>query len=229
MDLHGLQSYTVDDFDALLRSALHDMRLAKIGYDDRLPCKPCRAAVFECNSRATHGARSSRQVDRRSGRCRDDWHRACGLEKKKMQKRAGQVAVTNAPMFCMMVMPSDGCTMALRPVGSVHMLISSQSSSLYAAARALAGGGMTPKRSACQIVSTRSRGVVNVGGSRLHLSFARKQLRCRRRSAIVALGELVMGRVEAERFAVVVGADHKIFVDLVELEPKPREALFFEL
>eukprot|EP00965_Chrysotila_dentata_P119619 3954706-Pleurochrysis_carterae.AAC.1 len=50
-----------------------------------------------------------------------------------------------------MAMPSEGCAgaMALSTAGFVHMSISSQQSSAYAAC-ALAGGGMTPKRSACQ-------------------------------------------------------------------------------
>eukprot|EP00965_Chrysotila_dentata_P073540 2429146-Pleurochrysis_carterae.AAC.1 len=48
-------------------------------------------------------------------------------------------------------MPIEGCAdaMALSTVGSVHMSISSQQSSVHAAC-ALAGGGMTPKRPACQ-------------------------------------------------------------------------------
>eukprot|EP00965_Chrysotila_dentata_P186330 6152463-Pleurochrysis_carterae.AAC.1 len=51
-----------------------------------------------------------------------------------------------------MAMPSKGCAgeMALSTVGSVHMSISSQQSPVHAAC-ARAGGGMTPKRSACQL------------------------------------------------------------------------------
>eukprot|EP00965_Chrysotila_dentata_P083374 2750440-Pleurochrysis_carterae.AAC.1 len=50
-----------------------------------------------------------------------------------------------------MAMPSEGCAgaMALTTVGSVTMSISSPQSSVHAVC-ALAGGGMTPKRSACQ-------------------------------------------------------------------------------
>eukprot|EP00965_Chrysotila_dentata_P025290 840300-Pleurochrysis_carterae.AAC.1 len=50
-----------------------------------------------------------------------------------------------------MAMPSEGYAgaMALSTVGSVPMSISSQQWSVYAAC-ALAGDGMTPKRSACQ-------------------------------------------------------------------------------
>eukprot|EP00965_Chrysotila_dentata_P027852 925617-Pleurochrysis_carterae.AAC.1 len=52
---------------------------------------------------------------------------------------------------CMIAMPSENCAgaMALSTVGSVHISISSQQSSVHAAC-VLAGGGMTPKRSACQ-------------------------------------------------------------------------------
>eukprot|EP00965_Chrysotila_dentata_P183042 6044344-Pleurochrysis_carterae.AAC.1 len=48
-------------------------------------------------------------------------------------------------------MPSEGCAgaMALSTAGSDHMKISSQQSPVHAAC-ALAGGGMTPNRSACQ-------------------------------------------------------------------------------
>eukprot|EP00965_Chrysotila_dentata_P123001 4065338-Pleurochrysis_carterae.AAC.1 len=50
-----------------------------------------------------------------------------------------------------MAMPSEGCAgaMALSTVGSVPTSISSHQSSVHAAC-ALAGGGTTPKRSACQ-------------------------------------------------------------------------------
>eukprot|EP00965_Chrysotila_dentata_P083279 2747488-Pleurochrysis_carterae.AAC.1 len=50
-----------------------------------------------------------------------------------------------------MAMLSEGCAgaMALSTVGSVPMSISSQQSSVHAAC-ALAGGRITPKRSACQ-------------------------------------------------------------------------------
>eukprot|EP00965_Chrysotila_dentata_P096452 3187221-Pleurochrysis_carterae.AAC.1 len=67
-----------------------------------------------------------------------------------MKKKADRVAVTTARMPCMTLMPTDGCAhaMALRTVGSIHMSISSLSS--VHAACTLTGGGMTPKRSACQ-------------------------------------------------------------------------------
>eukprot|EP00965_Chrysotila_dentata_P133136 4402519-Pleurochrysis_carterae.AAC.1 len=50
-----------------------------------------------------------------------------------------------------MAMPSEGCAgaMALSTVGSVSMSISSNQSSVHVAC-ALAGGEVTPKRSACQ-------------------------------------------------------------------------------
>eukprot|EP00965_Chrysotila_dentata_P024379 807335-Pleurochrysis_carterae.AAC.2 len=75
---------------------------------------------------------------------------AAWRRRSKMKKKANRMAVISERMLCMTVMPSDGCAhaMALRKVGSVHMSIPSQSS--VHAACALAGGGMTPKRSACQ-------------------------------------------------------------------------------
>eukprot|EP00965_Chrysotila_dentata_P081343 2686268-Pleurochrysis_carterae.AAC.1 len=68
-----------------------------------------------------------------------------------MKRKAELVAVITARRLCMMAMPSEGCAgaVALSTVGSVHMSISSQQLSVYAAC-ALAGGGKTPKRSACQ-------------------------------------------------------------------------------
>eukprot|EP00965_Chrysotila_dentata_P121623 4020443-Pleurochrysis_carterae.AAC.1 len=68
-----------------------------------------------------------------------------------MKKKAERVAVITARRPCVMAMPSEGCAaaMALSTGGSVPVLISSQKSSVQEAC-ALAGGGMTPKRSACQ-------------------------------------------------------------------------------
>eukprot|EP00965_Chrysotila_dentata_P066245 2192233-Pleurochrysis_carterae.AAC.1 len=65
-----------------------------------------------------------------------------------MKKKADRVAEMTARRPCMMAMPSEGCAgaMPLSTVGSVHMSISSQQSSVHAA-RALAGGGMTPSQS----------------------------------------------------------------------------------
>eukprot|EP00965_Chrysotila_dentata_P008736 284624-Pleurochrysis_carterae.AAC.1 len=68
-----------------------------------------------------------------------------------MKKKAGRAAVTTAWRPCMMAMPSLcwAGTLALTTAGSVHMSISPQQSSVHAAC-ALAEGGMTPKRFACQ-------------------------------------------------------------------------------
>eukprot|EP00965_Chrysotila_dentata_P173199 5716513-Pleurochrysis_carterae.AAC.1 len=68
-----------------------------------------------------------------------------------MKKKAERVAVITARRPCMMARPSKGCAgaMALSTVGSAPMSISSHQSSVHAGS-ALAGGGMTPKRSACQ-------------------------------------------------------------------------------
>eukprot|EP00965_Chrysotila_dentata_P079606 2625106-Pleurochrysis_carterae.AAC.1 len=53
-------------------------------------CRACRAAVHECNSRATNSARQNCRAGRRSRRCRRDWHRVCGLEKKKQDNKEGR-------------------------------------------------------------------------------------------------------------------------------------------
>eukprot|EP00965_Chrysotila_dentata_P173964 5742836-Pleurochrysis_carterae.AAC.1 len=68
-----------------------------------------------------------------------------------MKKKADRVAVITVRRPCMMAMPSESCAgaMALSTVGSVHISISSQQSPVHAAC-ALAEGGMTPERSACQ-------------------------------------------------------------------------------
>eukprot|EP00965_Chrysotila_dentata_P026046 863624-Pleurochrysis_carterae.AAC.1 len=68
-----------------------------------------------------------------------------------MKKKADRVALITARRHCMMAMPSKSCAgaMAFSTVGSVHMSISSQQSSVHAVC-ALVGGGITPKRSACQ-------------------------------------------------------------------------------
>eukprot|EP00965_Chrysotila_dentata_P149664 4942250-Pleurochrysis_carterae.AAC.1 len=135
-----------------------------------------------------------------------------------MKKKADRVAVITARMPCMTVMPSDICVhaMELRNVDSVHMSFSSQSS--VQAACALTGGGMTPKRSACQpsnagvevFLARRIGGVVVV-------------------VAVVVLGEDVEGRVEAEKVAVVIGAEHEGLVELLGLELKTFKALALEL
>eukprot|EP00965_Chrysotila_dentata_P081767 2699283-Pleurochrysis_carterae.AAC.1 len=67
------------------------MRLAGKRLRSPLAVQPCRAAVNECNSRAADGVRRNRRVGRRSGcSCGEDWHRACGLEKKKQDEKEGQ-------------------------------------------------------------------------------------------------------------------------------------------
>eukprot|EP00965_Chrysotila_dentata_P102647 3388680-Pleurochrysis_carterae.AAC.1 len=69
-----------------------------------------------------------------------------------MKTDAEQVAVRTARRHCLMAKLRKGCAgaMALSRAGSVHMSISSQHLSVNAAC-ALAGGGMTPQRSACQL------------------------------------------------------------------------------
>eukprot|EP00965_Chrysotila_dentata_P093517 3089532-Pleurochrysis_carterae.AAC.1 len=115
MELNG-QSDAVGNFDA------HHVRVAlryAVGRKEAAiaACRACRATVNKCSSRAADGARRSRRVGHRSSRYGNDWHRACGLEKKEEdQERADRVAVVIARMLCMMVMPSVGCAleMALR-------------------------------------------------------------------------------------------------------------------
>eukprot|EP00965_Chrysotila_dentata_P018189 605059-Pleurochrysis_carterae.AAC.1 len=58
-------------------------------------CRACRAAINECNSRAAAyaGEGRSRRAGRRSGGvCGDDWHRICGLEKKKQVEKEGRAS-----------------------------------------------------------------------------------------------------------------------------------------
>eukprot|EP00965_Chrysotila_dentata_P149116 4925210-Pleurochrysis_carterae.AAC.1 len=76
---------------------------------------------------------------------------AAWRRRSKKKKKTDRVAVITARRPCMMAMSSEGCAgaMALTTAWSLHMSISSQQSSVHAA-YALAGGGMTPKRSACQ-------------------------------------------------------------------------------
>eukprot|EP00965_Chrysotila_dentata_P068658 2268505-Pleurochrysis_carterae.AAC.1 len=59
---------------------------------------------------------------------------AAWRRRSKMQKKAKRVAVMTARRPCMMAMPSQGCAgaMALSTVGSVHVSISSQQSSVHA-------------------------------------------------------------------------------------------------
>eukprot|EP00965_Chrysotila_dentata_P140888 4657722-Pleurochrysis_carterae.AAC.1 len=63
-----------------------------------------------------------------------------------------------------MAMPSEGCAGAMA-LSTVRMSISSQQSSVHAAC-ALAEGGVTPKKSACDlpIIRRRSRDAVDVSG-----------------------------------------------------------------
>eukprot|EP00965_Chrysotila_dentata_P076578 2528493-Pleurochrysis_carterae.AAC.1 len=129
---------------------------------------------------------------------------AAWRSRKKIKKKADQVAVMIARLLCMMMMPSDGCAleMTLLKVGSIHMSMPSQSS-VYAAC-ALEGGEMMPKRShRLPVIRRRSRDVVKVGGHSIHLSLAGKIGEV---IVIVAvfLGEDVERRVEAEEVAVVI-------------------------
>eukprot|EP00965_Chrysotila_dentata_P196580 6177670-Pleurochrysis_carterae.AAC.1 len=110
-----------------------------------------------------------------------------------------------------MAMPSEGCAgaMAFSTIGSVPMSISSQQMLVHAAC-ALAGGGMTPKRSACQSPNAGvDRSAVDVSGNRVHLSFARRIGGVVVVVAVDVLGEVVEGRVEAEEVAVAIGAEHE--------------------
>eukprot|EP00965_Chrysotila_dentata_P122729 4056337-Pleurochrysis_carterae.AAC.1 len=60
---------------------------------------------------------------------------AAWRRRSKMKKKADRVAVMTARRPCMITMLSEGCAgaMALSTVGSVHMSISSQQSSVHAA------------------------------------------------------------------------------------------------
>eukprot|EP00965_Chrysotila_dentata_P109835 3629356-Pleurochrysis_carterae.AAC.1 len=117
------------------------------------------------------------------------------------------------------MMPSDGCAleMALSTVGSIHMSMLSQSS--VHAACALAGGGMTPKRSAWQSsdaeVGVMSSLAGRIGGVLVVV-------------AVVFLGEDVERRVEAEEVEVVIGAEHEGLVELLGFELEKFEALVLE-
>eukprot|EP00965_Chrysotila_dentata_P118639 3922348-Pleurochrysis_carterae.AAC.2 len=142
---------------------------------------------------------------------------AAWRRRRRIKKKAAQVAVVTARMPCMIMIPSDGCAleMALRTVGLMHMSMSSQSS-VHASACALEGGGMTPKRSACQ-------------SSDAGVGLAGRIGRVIVVVAVVVLGGDVERKVEAEGVAVVIGAEHGGLVELFGLELETFEALVFEL
>eukprot|EP00965_Chrysotila_dentata_P135030 4465666-Pleurochrysis_carterae.AAC.1 len=96
-------------------------------------------------------------------------------------------------------------------LGSVPISTSSNSS-LVQAACALAGGGMTAKKSDCQL-SLKKGGIVGVFGA----------------VAFRAFGDDVECRVEAEDVAVFIGAKEKRLVELVGLEFEGLETLILAL
>eukprot|EP00965_Chrysotila_dentata_P059688 1980066-Pleurochrysis_carterae.AAC.1 len=107
------------------------------------------------------------------------------------------------------------------------MSISSQQLSVQAAC-VLAGGGMTPKRSACQS-SAAGVGVLSRSVITAFICLARRISGVIVIVAVVVLGEDIERRVEAEDVAVVIGAEQKSFVELLGLVLETFEALKLEL